>query len=109
MKVNVDSFAPGSCISSLQLKAKVLNQQYAPELEYLVILNGAREPNNQFLVEVSLPRTTRGVSILHFLHASFCLLPLCSLLGGLFNSSSGLTFSSVKELDFVFVHQCICA
>ncbi len=69
----MDSFAPHRSIPSLQLKAKVLNQQQASELEYWLTLNGAREPNNQFLVEVSLPRTTQGVCV----HASFCLLHAC--------------------------------
>ncbi len=62
MKAEVDSFAPGRSIPSLQLKAEVLNQQQAQKLEYLLRLNGAREPKNKFLVEVGLPRITRGVS-----------------------------------------------
>ncbi len=63
MKAEVDSFAPGSSIPSFQLTAKVLNQQQAQKLKYLLRLNGAKEPNNKFLVEVGLPRTTRGMII----------------------------------------------
>ncbi len=61
----MDSFAPRKNIPSFQLKAKVLNQQKALELEYWLRLNGAKEPKNKFLVEVSLPRTIQGVSELN--------------------------------------------
>ncbi len=72
MKTEVDLFAPGRFIPSLQLKAEVLNQQQAAQkLKYMLRLNGAREPKNTFLVD--LPRTTRGVSALnlHLLLPSF--------------------------------------
>lgn len=50
----MDSFNPGQRIPSLQLRAKPVQKEneYIPELSYLINLQGAREPNNFMLIEI---------------------------------------------------------
>ncbi len=75
----MDSFEPDTNIPSLQLKAKVLNQQQVQELEYVLKLKGAKKPKNELLVEVELQETTHGMCTETSNFPFYCTLSLYSV------------------------------
>ena len=65
MKKNVDSFKPGKLVPRCQLQADFtsdsgFDMEYSPKLCYRVILIGAKEPHNTFLVTPDPGMGARG-------------------------------------------------
>ena len=60
-KQQVDSFSPGWRVPSCQLTAEWTKQSKPVQLTHKVILKGAKEPNNYFIIVLDTDPTPPGI------------------------------------------------